>query len=103
MLVTTIGSQYWPITAEGRIHGLVLSIYSIPVFCYLTAALATVFVGRDAEAEHSGPASQQSVDALAQRLAAIEAMMRVASTAESSSPQQWEHRREPAREGTQSD
>lgn len=47
MLLTTMGSDYWPRTAEGRILCLLLSIYALAVFGYLTAAVAAYFVGRD--------------------------------------------------------
>lgn len=100
MLVTTIGSQYWPVTTEGRILGFLLSVYSISVFGYLTAVLATFFVGRDAEQAHEGPAGQKSVDALARRLDAIEAALRHSSAPSSGSTPQWEHRRESAKETT---
>jgi voltage-gated potassium channel len=57
MIMTTMGSQYWPETAEGRILCLFLALYAFGVFGYVTAALATFFVGRDAdsgEAELAG-------------------------------------------------
>jgi voltage-gated potassium channel len=49
MIMTTMGSQYWPETAEGRILCLFLALYAFGVFGYVTAALATFFVGRDAD------------------------------------------------------
>lgn len=48
MLVTSIGSDYWPLTSEGRILALLLSIYGLAVFGYITASFASFFVGRDA-------------------------------------------------------
>jgi len=47
MLLTTIGSEYWPQTAEGRILGFLLSLYALGVLSYITAVLASFFVGRD--------------------------------------------------------
>jgi voltage-gated potassium channel len=47
MLLTTMGSDYWPQTAEGRILCLLLAIYALAVFGYLTAAVAAYFVGKD--------------------------------------------------------
>lgn len=47
MLLTTMGSDYWPRSAEGRLLCLGLSIYAFAVFGYLTAALASFFIGRD--------------------------------------------------------
>jgi voltage-gated potassium channel len=49
MLLTTMGSAYWPVTAEGRVLCLLLSVYAFAVFGYITAAFASFFVGRDAE------------------------------------------------------
>lgn len=47
MLLTTMGSEYWPRTTEGRILCLLLAIYALAVFGYLTAAVAAYFVGKD--------------------------------------------------------
>jgi voltage-gated potassium channel len=49
MLLTSIGSEYWPRTGSGRALCLLLAIYGFAVFGYITAALASYFVGRDAE------------------------------------------------------
>lgn len=54
MLVTTIGSEFWPQTTEGRILAFLLSLYSLGILGYVTATLASFFVGRDAE-EAKGP------------------------------------------------
>lgn len=56
MLLTTMGSEYWPKTASGRALCLLLSIYGFAVFGYITAALASYFVGRDVEARPARPA-----------------------------------------------
>lgn len=47
MIMTTIGSDLWPQTGEGRILCLLLSIYAITVFGYITASLASVFIHHD--------------------------------------------------------
>ena len=49
MLLTSIGSEYWPQTAEGRVLCFLLSLYGFAVFGYVTAVLASFFVGRDAD------------------------------------------------------
>lgn len=59
MLMTTIGSAYWPQTTAGRVLCFALSMFSIGVFGYITAALASFFVGRDAG---TGAAEPGSVD-----------------------------------------
>ena len=47
MLLTTMGSDYWPRTPEGRLLCLLLAIYAFTVFGYVTAAIAAYFVDRD--------------------------------------------------------
>jgi voltage-gated potassium channel len=47
MLMTTIGSQYWPVTPAGRALCFLLSLFSLGVFGYITAALASFFVDKD--------------------------------------------------------
>lgn len=49
MIMTTIGSDYWPKTTEGRILTLLLSIYAFSIFGYITAALASLLVGKEKE------------------------------------------------------
>jgi voltage-gated potassium channel len=48
MILVTMGSDFWPVTTEGRLLCLVLAVYSFTVFGYLTATLASFFVARDA-------------------------------------------------------
>ena len=59
MLVTSIGSEYWPRTTEGRLLTLLLSLYGLGVLGYITATLASFFVGRDAQ-KPSGPLAGSS-------------------------------------------
>jgi len=49
MLVSTMGSGFWPLTTEGRILAFLLSVYGLAVFGYLTATFASFFIGRDAD------------------------------------------------------
>ncbi len=49
MLMTTLGSDYSPQTGEGRVLCFLLALYAFTVFGYVTATLATFFIGRDAE------------------------------------------------------
>jgi voltage-gated potassium channel len=44
MLMTTIASETWPATGAGRTLTLFLSLYSISVFGYVTATLASLLV-----------------------------------------------------------
>jgi len=44
MIMTTMGSELWPRTPEGR---LLLALYAFTVFGYVTAMLASFFLGQD--------------------------------------------------------
>ena len=47
MIITTLGSDQWPRTGEGRILCLLLAIYAFTVFGYVTASLASAFIDHD--------------------------------------------------------
>ena len=47
MLMTTMGSDYFPRTAEGRMLCLILAVYAFAVFGYVTATIATFFIQQD--------------------------------------------------------
>jgi voltage-gated potassium channel len=47
MIMTTMGSEYWPRTGDGRVLCVFLALYAFAVFGYVTAALATFFIGQD--------------------------------------------------------
>lgn len=59
MLVTTIGSDYWPRTPEGRILCLMIGLYSLAVLGYITATLASLFLGSRVM-QPSGPVGRQT-------------------------------------------
>ena len=71
MIMTTMGSQYWPQTLEGRVLCVVVALYAFAVFGYVTATLATFFVGRDAADAEAGIAGAESIAALHRELAAM--------------------------------
>lgn len=48
MIMTTMGSDYFPRTAEGRVLCVILALYAFAVFGYVTATLATFFIDSDA-------------------------------------------------------
>jgi voltage-gated potassium channel len=76
MVLTTLGSQGDPTTAEGRLLGFLLAVYSLAVFSYITASLASFFVGQEAEAEDSKMAGSSNIEALRQEIAALRAELR---------------------------
>lgn len=71
MLMTTLGSDYFPKTAEGRILCFLLAVYAFAVFGYITATLATFFIGQDAHNDSAELAGQQSINELRQEIAAL--------------------------------
>lgn len=71
MLLTTIGSEYWPVTGEGRVLSLLLSMYALGVLGYITAALASFFLGRDAESPDAEVASEAMLRQLHAELISI--------------------------------
>lgn len=64
MLITTIGSQHWPSTGEGRILALLLSGYALGVLGYITAALSAFLIGRDPLNANAEVPRSRSIDAL---------------------------------------
>ncbi len=73
MIMTTMGSAYWPQTPEGRVLCVVLALYAFGAFGYVTATLATFFVGRDAEAADGEIVGASAVVALRDEIAALRA------------------------------
>jgi len=71
MLLTSIASEYWPKTAEGRLLCLLLSVYGFAVFGYMTASLASFFIGRDAEQDDAELASARSIRELRAEIFAL--------------------------------
>ncbi|HEY0897275.1 MAG TPA: potassium channel family protein [Sphingobacteriaceae bacterium] len=64
MLVMTVGSDYWPKTSEGRVLCILIGVYGFAVFGYITATLASFFVGRDAEEKTGALAGTADIEQL---------------------------------------
>jgi voltage-gated potassium channel len=79
MVMTTMGSQYWPVTLEGRLLCVILALYAFAVFGYVTATLATYFVGRDAEESEGELAGAGELAAVRQELTALREEIRALS------------------------
>lgn len=47
MMMTTMGSEFWPQSLEGRLLSLLLALYAFSIFGYVTAALASILVQRE--------------------------------------------------------
>jgi voltage-gated potassium channel len=73
MRVITAGSDYWPTTPEGRSLAFILALFGYAVFGYVTATLATFFIGRDAEEPEAPVAGAKDVAELKRMVASLTA------------------------------
>jgi voltage-gated potassium channel len=71
MLMTTMGSDYFPKTPEGRVLCFLLALYAFAVFGYVTATLATFFIGQDADDDEAEIVGAKSIDALRDEITAL--------------------------------
>lgn len=51
MIMTTMGSSYYPVTPGGQVVCLLLALFAFSVFGYITAAIASYFVKSDNDAD----------------------------------------------------
>lgn len=80
MVITTMGTDYFPRTPEGRLLCLLLALYGFAVFGYITATIASFFVARDAELEEGELPSARQIESLRSELAALRADLTARST-----------------------
>lgn len=71
MMITTMGSDYWPQSAEGRLLSFMLALYAFTVFGYVTAALASFFIGRDVEVNEKATQKSSPLQELQAEIAAL--------------------------------
>jgi len=71
MLLTTMGSDYFPKTPEGRLLCLLLATYGFAIFGYVTATVASYFVARDADTDEGEVAGAKQLDALRREIEAL--------------------------------
>lgn len=71
MIITTMGSEYWPKSVEGRLLCLFLAIYAFSVFGYFTGVVATYFIDRDTQTKEANVVSRQDIEALKQEVALL--------------------------------
>jgi voltage-gated potassium channel len=76
MLLTTMGSEYWPRTPEGRILCFVLAIYAFAMFGYVTATIATFFIGRDAEDKNTEVAGSRQIEELRSEIQELKTILK---------------------------
>jgi len=75
MQMTNIGSAYQPVTVGGHILCLGISIFAVAIFGYLTAVLAAIIIGRDAEDPKSEIPNQASILQLSGEVAQLRTMI----------------------------
>jgi voltage-gated potassium channel len=68
MLLTTIASENWPQTPEGKAVTLFMGLYSLGVLGYITAMLASFFVGQDADNKKGEIAGAKQLEELAKEI-----------------------------------
>ena len=71
MRVITAGSDFWPATPEGRGLAFILSLFGYGIFGYVTATLATFFIGRDAEEEEAPVAGAKEIAELKKMITSL--------------------------------
>ncbi len=71
MTLTTMGSDYFPKTGEGRLLCFLLALYGFAVFGYVTATIASFFVARDADTAEGDIAGARQLERLEREIAAI--------------------------------
>ena len=76
MLMTTLGSEYWPQTIEGRVLCWVLALYAFAVFGYITATIASYFVGQESGPAGGDEVSADDLQSLREEIAALRASLK---------------------------
>ena len=71
MRVITAGSEFYPITHEGRALAFLLALFGYTIFGYVTATLASFFIGRDAEEKDAPLAGAREVAELKKEIARL--------------------------------
>ncbi len=75
MILTTMGSDYWPRTLEGRLLCIILALYAFAVFGYVTATIASYFIGRDVEEQKAEGAGAKQIEILRNEIAEIKTLL----------------------------
>jgi voltage-gated potassium channel len=71
MIMTTIGSEYWPVTGEGRLLAWLLSLYGLAIFGYITATLASHFISQDTGGEDARASTTRDTEVLRDEIVAL--------------------------------
>lgn len=71
VIAITISTDYRPYSPEGRVLLFLLGIFSLAITGYVTAALASYFIGRDAESDETAILSKKDIDDLRAEIQAL--------------------------------
>jgi voltage-gated potassium channel len=71
MRVITAGSAAEPITGEGRALAFLLALFGYAIFGYVTATIASFFIGRDAQEANAPVAGSQDISRLQKEIATL--------------------------------
>ena len=74
MMMTTMGTEYWPRTVEGRILCFFLALYAFAIFGYITATIASYFLGQDVSRNSHATGEQNTFQEVLKLRAEIEAL-----------------------------
>jgi len=74
----TISTDYWPYSPEGRVLAFLLGLFSLAVSGYVTAALASYFIGRDAESDDMATSNKNAINDLRAEIQALRHENRIA-------------------------
>ena len=61
LIAITISTDYWPYSPEGKILAFLLGLFSLAVTGYVTAALASYFIGKDIESDEMAISKQKAI------------------------------------------
>ena len=71
--MTTLGAEYAPKTVEGRVLTWLLAVYAFTVFGYITATIASHFIGQDRLEDERNGIAPADVATLRSEIAALRA------------------------------
>lgn len=75
MILTTMGSDYFPKTADGRLLCFLLALYGFAVFGYVTATIASFFVARDADTSEGEVAGARQLQRMEREIESLHAKL----------------------------
>ncbi|MGQ3890261.1 potassium channel family protein [Legionella sp. CNM-1927-20] len=71
MMITTMGSDFWPKTVEGRILCLGLAIYGFAIFGYITAIVASFLIDKEARDKANQAKLLHAIEELKQEIRSL--------------------------------